>query len=77
MSTSLAQISKLQQQIAQLKDAAINELKARRIDLENELTTVNAELATLVGQPITAKRQRTISPGQMLVEQERSQISRN
>ena len=50
----LEEISKLQQQIAQLTDAAVGELKARRADLENELKAVDAELEKLTGKPARA-----------------------
>jgi len=58
-SNSLQEISKLQQQIEQLKDAAINELKARRAELEAELKSVDAELLNLTGKPAVTRRGRT------------------
>ena len=55
---SLQEINKLQQQIEQLKDAAVSELKARRAELESELKSVESEIENLTGKPATVRRPR-------------------
>jgi peptidoglycan hydrolase CwlO-like protein len=55
MSTTLDEISKLQQQISQLKDSAITELNARRSQLQNELKIIDAEIQTFTGKPSRAQ----------------------
>ncbi len=47
----LAEIQKLQAQIASLKDSAIAELRARRSAIEQEIRSVEQELETLTGKP--------------------------
>ncbi len=54
----LEEISKLQQQIESLKDAAVEELKARRIAIEEELKHIDSELEKLTGKAPRAKRGR-------------------
>ena len=54
----LEEINKLQAQIASLREAAADELKARRSVLEAELKAVDAELEKLTGKPPRVKRAR-------------------
>ena len=54
----LQEISKLQQQIEQLKDAAVSELKARRAELETELKSIEAEIENLTGKAPRQRRTR-------------------
>jgi len=54
MSKALDAIAKLQQQIGQLKDLAVTELQARRLQLQNELKTVDADIEHLTGKPARA-----------------------
>jgi len=56
MSKALEAIAKLQQQIAQLKDSAITELQARRIQLQAELKTIDADIEHLTVKPPRAPR---------------------
>ncbi len=58
----LQEISKLQQQIEQLKEAAVTELKTRRAELESELKLIDAELENLTGKPAVVRRSRSAAP---------------
>jgi chromosome segregation ATPase len=57
----LEEIAKLQAQIEQLKDGALQELKDRRAVLEQELKAVDAEIEKLTGKPPAVKRVRRAS----------------
>ena len=57
MPTTLDEISKLKQQIAQLTTSAIDELNTNRNRLQEELKTIDAELEKLTGKPTRRKRQ--------------------
>lgn len=57
----LQEISKLQQQIEALKEAAINELRARRTELESELKSVEDQIEQLTGKPARVRRPRGTS----------------
>jgi predicted nucleic acid-binding Zn-ribbon protein len=54
----LEEIAKLQAQIEELKGGALQELKDRRVALEQELKAVDAEIEKLTGKPAAAKRTR-------------------
>jgi hypothetical protein len=61
-SSSLDRINSLKAEIAQLEQAAIQELMDRRNALTHELATVDAEISRLTGKPIeTAKKTRSTS----------------
>ena len=58
--TALAQIEKLQQEIAALKVQALQELRARRAAILQDLTTVDAQLAALTG--VAAEKKEASAP---------------
>ncbi|HEY2342657.1 MAG TPA: hypothetical protein VGH90_06495 [Chthoniobacteraceae bacterium] len=47
----LEEISKLQAQIAQLKDVALQELKMRKTTLETEISSIDREVEKISGRP--------------------------
>lgn len=55
---ALDQIANLQQQIAQLRDAAVLELRVRREALEAEIRSIDIELESITGKPAGVKRTR-------------------
>jgi hypothetical protein len=52
MSNTLAEISKIQEQIAALRGAALDELKNRRASLQEQLRDVDRQIAALTGKPV-------------------------
>jgi hypothetical protein len=54
------EISKLQQRIEQLKEAAVGELKDRRLVLEADLKSIDCQLEALIGK--SARRKSTDTP---------------
>jgi hypothetical protein len=52
----LEEISKLQAQIAQLKEAALQELRARKTTLEGEIAAIDHEIETISGKPVGGRR---------------------
>jgi len=59
---SLEEISRLQQQIVRLTEAAVGDLKARRAELEAELKNIDVEIENLTGKPARVKRTRQAAP---------------
>ena len=62
MPSPLEEISKLQQQIETLKDAAITELRNRKAALEAELKSVDGEIERLTGKQPRQRRVRYGTP---------------
>ncbi len=60
--SSLDRIRQLKAEIAQLEQAAIQELMDRRNALTNELATVDAELARLTGKSVEPRKTRSSAP---------------
>ncbi len=60
--SSVDRIQKLKAEIAQLEQAALQELMDRRNALTNEIATVDAEIARLTGKPVEAKKARPSAP---------------
>jgi chromosome segregation ATPase len=57
--TPLQEISKLQEQLSKLKDAAVVELNARVSQIRTELKDIDAQLESLTGKPATRKGRAT------------------
>jgi hypothetical protein len=57
--TSLQEISKLQEQLSKLKDAAVVELTERVSAIRVELKDIDAQLDSLTGKPATRKGRAT------------------
>lgn len=64
MSTSnpLEEITKLQEQIESLKNAAVAELTARRATLQQEIKSVDHEIEKITGKPVKVRASRLLSP---------------
>ena len=56
----LEEISKLQAQIALLKDSAIRELKDRKAALEHEINGLDHEIEKITGKPAPGRRGRSL-----------------
>jgi chromosome segregation ATPase len=70
---SLERIQQLKAEIANLEQAAIQELMERRNSLSRELATVDAEIAKLTGKPAEGRKARAVSassPGRNVPLQE-------
>ena len=64
LTTSQERINQLKAELKKLEQAAIQELMEKRNQLSHELAGVDAELATLTGKPVEAKKTRSTSgPG--------------
>ena len=60
--TSQDRIAQLKAEIAKLEQGALQELMERRNALSHELATVDAEIATLTGKPVAAKKTVSSAP---------------
>jgi predicted nucleic acid-binding Zn-ribbon protein len=60
--SSLDRIQQLKTEIANLEQAAIQELMDRRNTLTHELATIDAEIAKLTGKPVQEKKARSTQP---------------
>jgi hypothetical protein len=60
--SSLDRIQQLKTEIANLEQAAVQELMDRRNSLTHELASIDAEIAKLTGKPVQEKKSRSTQP---------------
>jgi hypothetical protein len=65
-SASLSRIQELKAQIAQLEKEGIQELRAKRKAIADEIATIDAQLAELTGVPVEKKTRAKAAPGRSI-----------